>query len=742
MKLKDNSGLEVVSSDQLQKEMDVELTAEETSHIIKALSDSIYQNKPGSMVREMTSNAWDANLESGSSDPAFLTIRNNQLIIKDSGPGFSEDRMAKVFNRIGGSTKRHTNKLIGGFGIGSKTPLAYTTDFTLKTWVDGVRYIYVIHKTKKLPKVILTEQVADDLPNGTEVVIAIKPGDVSRIEKAIKEQLIYFDNLWVTGVSGWDNTYQLIQQKTFVYNSVFAPTHTNICLGQVAYPLPFHLIEEAFSEYYMTNMRGDSRLNGFQNMGIGLKFENGELPVTLSREAIEFDSDGETEQVIKQRIIDCIKEFEKLYRTQQPTTLTLQEYMFHEPKKEYKLGEVQFDLSWHTNLPDIPIANMQHLKKHNLRGFISNALEYQGLASVNKTSSAQGSTTIDGHWVNSVPLTATDFLRKGTTDMSDVCFMPESEKFFTRKARYITSQSKHSVVKFYKISVNDMKKAIIDIKARGGDFPEYDMKHWDEIKKYFDSLGVLYWGDYDVPKGWGVQVRKKLATAQIHFNSPDDTTWQTYSTKTTLSTIQQVQRNHVGPSKYKKGVLLPYKSRGTDHTALFDKIGKHYYLIRETDYASMLANYPQLFISMSDYLKSQDFRTKITLFKVAQLIKLKTKEYNYNLFQSDFMDHLSKEELEIFDVMHKHWEVSRYRSYDDALVEPFLEYIDKENPNFYRQEFISLGRKLEAFHNSEAISKTACLQDKQLRAQVYAKILKDPLTNEFIKKYLLPTSGK
>src|SRR5690606_26427348 len=58
---------------------------------------------------------------------------SNELKIKDFGLGISPSRIQDVYTGYGNSTKRDSNLQTGGFGLGAKTPLAYTSQFSVKT---------------------------------------------------------------------------------------------------------------------------------------------------------------------------------------------------------------------------------------------------------------------------------------------------------------------------------------------------------------------------------------------------------------------------------------------------------------------------------------------------------------------------------------------------------------------------------------------------------------------------------
>ena len=109
--------------------------------IVSILRDKLYSNKIAAVCREVASNSRDANREAGNVEvPVIINISNEGLLdegmsisFKDSGVGISPSRIDNVFLKYGSSTKRDSNSQTGGFGIGAKTPFAYTNEFLIST---------------------------------------------------------------------------------------------------------------------------------------------------------------------------------------------------------------------------------------------------------------------------------------------------------------------------------------------------------------------------------------------------------------------------------------------------------------------------------------------------------------------------------------------------------------------------------------------------------------------------------
>jgi HSP90 family molecular chaperone len=100
----------------------------DSSVLVELLSSKLYSNKIGSFIREIGTNALDANLSSGSTEPITIEIgKDGQTLtvaIGDTGAGMSPDTIASKLAVLGVSTKSEDNLAHGGYGIGFLTTLA------------------------------------------------------------------------------------------------------------------------------------------------------------------------------------------------------------------------------------------------------------------------------------------------------------------------------------------------------------------------------------------------------------------------------------------------------------------------------------------------------------------------------------------------------------------------------------------------------------------------------------------
>ena len=157
-----------------------------------------YRHKVRTPVQEIVSNARDAQRENGNPDkPIKVQIPTKidpTFIVRDYGVGMDENRIKTIFTSFGASTKNGDNGQTGGFGIGAKSPLAYTDSFNIKTYVDGKYWFYVIAKTENDGIGINLLDTGDTSEeNGTEVQIPVNMYDTRDFLKAVCRCTMFWD---------------------------------------------------------------------------------------------------------------------------------------------------------------------------------------------------------------------------------------------------------------------------------------------------------------------------------------------------------------------------------------------------------------------------------------------------------------------------------------------------------------------------------------------------------------------
>jgi hypothetical protein len=150
------------------------------SNIFELLHKSMYNDKPTAVAREVISNAIDANIESRSGKKTIVTLPTRFIptfTVQDFGVGIDKERL-ECFSSYGASTKTNTNKEIGGFGLGAKSPWSITDQFTITTICHNIKYKYLCYMDDKgIGKVKELFAIATDEPSGTTMEIPVSDSD-------------------------------------------------------------------------------------------------------------------------------------------------------------------------------------------------------------------------------------------------------------------------------------------------------------------------------------------------------------------------------------------------------------------------------------------------------------------------------------------------------------------------------------------------------------------------------------
>ena len=110
-----------------------------TGKAFRVLIDGLYANKAQSIVRELASNAFDSHIAAKTSKPFFIhvpTTMRPEFYVRDYGIGMSHQKVMNLYSTLFDSDKDEDNDLVGMFGLGSKSPFAYTDQFYV-TCYDG-----------------------------------------------------------------------------------------------------------------------------------------------------------------------------------------------------------------------------------------------------------------------------------------------------------------------------------------------------------------------------------------------------------------------------------------------------------------------------------------------------------------------------------------------------------------------------------------------------------------------------
>lgn len=174
-------------------------TIKATGKAFRTLIDGLYENKIGAVVREIISNGYDSHAKAKTPEvPLKITAPTSidpTFRVRDFGVSMDHDTIMDLYTTIFHSTKEETNDEVGQFGLGSKSPFAYTDTFSVTAFLDGEKRVYVAHiSNDDVPQIthVVTEPQGDER-QGIEVAIPVKPNDVFRFHEEITKMILGAD---------------------------------------------------------------------------------------------------------------------------------------------------------------------------------------------------------------------------------------------------------------------------------------------------------------------------------------------------------------------------------------------------------------------------------------------------------------------------------------------------------------------------------------------------------------------
>ena len=339
------------------------VSADASKLFFKMFIKNTYSNPIGSICREVSSNCFDSHIEAKVNKPIIIRKGEDEnthspyISFIDFGVGLSPQRMEEVYCVLMTSTKRDSNDQIGGFGLGSKSILAYNrqlaygsgeTDnsFFVITISEGIKYTYLVYEGEESPMLSLLHTEETTEHNGTEIRVPILAKDEYKFNNELLKQLYYFENIIFENISDSSvtNNYQILRAKNFLYRGDAYSSYMHICLGKVAYPINFDILGLDMAEYQYP---------------VAINFEIGELNVITSREAIDYSDD--TIVLIKKKLNSAKEELLDMLSKQYDNIVTLEDYFkFIENYKVLKLSDSKSINFRNLELDKIKLKNFKY----------------------------------------------------------------------------------------------------------------------------------------------------------------------------------------------------------------------------------------------------------------------------------------------------------------------------------------------------------------------------------------------
>ena len=239
----------VIIDDESKGSTAMSLDLESAQFLMQMLSKNLYSDAIGSTIRETASNALDSHRRAGVDDPIVVTMTANknyayEFTVEDFGLGLDDKDVTEIISKYGKSTKRDSAEEFGMFGLGFKSPLAYSSSFTFITRKDGMERMYMMYEGEDTNMIDLLYEKPTDKKNGTKVIVPVKSADSEVFINKIEEQLCYFRNVYFD-VRNWSgenqvpNNFHIYYHELFQVSEITTDKHLHLCLDDVYYPIDF-----------------------------------------------------------------------------------------------------------------------------------------------------------------------------------------------------------------------------------------------------------------------------------------------------------------------------------------------------------------------------------------------------------------------------------------------------------------------------------------------------------------------
>jgi len=285
-------------------------TIKASAKAFQILSSNLYSNPMGSMIRELSTNAYDAHIMVGEKTKPFIIKVPNSLDptfkIRDFGPGLSEKEIHSVYTTFFESTKTNSNDVVGCLGLGSKSPFGVADSFTITSFFNGTKTIYsAFLNDMRIPSIAKfhTEETTEE--NGIELEIAIKKSDIGQFSRELNTQLRYFTTKPI--IEG-DSNFEWSMQEEYLYSGkgwrMIEGRYGNarVLQGQIAYPIN---TDDMGTKYYESS----DIIKTVLQMNVIFDVNIGDVNIAPSREALSYDA-ATVDNILKytQNIVEQLPE--------------------------------------------------------------------------------------------------------------------------------------------------------------------------------------------------------------------------------------------------------------------------------------------------------------------------------------------------------------------------------------------------------------------------------------------------
>lgn len=298
------------------------IDAEDMRYVASLLRNN-YSNTQLAVIREISANALDANIEANSNRNIEVTLptnMNNVFAVRDFGGGLSKEDVFGLYSKYGKSTKRESNNYIGAFGIGKFAPLSYGDSFSCVSYHGGMKRSYnVFVNEDDDTKIVEMHKEPSSEPTGLSIEVAISGEDISSFREKAKEFFEFFPKEEMPKFIGADEDFirsreRVLESKSdkwFILsddNNSYYDHYAHVLMGRVAYPIDRSSVQV---ENYCDDANKTSMIqNLISQSNFYLRLPLGAVKLHHSRESLEYNKS--TQKVIVEAMLDACDEIQDI----------------------------------------------------------------------------------------------------------------------------------------------------------------------------------------------------------------------------------------------------------------------------------------------------------------------------------------------------------------------------------------------------------------------------------------------
>jgi hypothetical protein len=268
--------------------------------------------------RELGANAWDSHVKAGNTGKMFEVHAPNSLepwfSIRDFGTGMSPEDIENIYTTYFESTKTKDNDSDGCMGLGSKTPLYYTENFSVTSYYRGTKYVYNCYKDQTdVPSIMFVLKEPTKEHNGMEIKFGVKISDISMfVEKVQRAYEPFRFRPVITGATityapreyEFEGTNWAMRKSTDRYNR----GGCRAFMGNYSYPVSYDAVRGYISENIKDSDVSNKLYTLLQNATFDFFFDIGDLEVAPNKEQLQYDGDHKTARAVCDRALVALKE--------------------------------------------------------------------------------------------------------------------------------------------------------------------------------------------------------------------------------------------------------------------------------------------------------------------------------------------------------------------------------------------------------------------------------------------------